>query len=343
MTKTNTNLYWADNIRFVATIFVIIIHVTAPVVENYSRINYNYWKIANLIDSLCRCSVPLFVMLSGAFLLGKEETTALFFRKRTKKILLPFLVWSCVYLGMSYVSTFIFNSSTNNNLVEWIVIKITHGTSYHLWYIYMIIGLYLMIPFLVKMIKSLQRKDYLLFFFIWLLTLLLHWPIVASFLPNFDFTFFTGYIGYLLLGYFLSTINLKFLNLKTGISMAVLGWIMTFLLTYFSTAEDHKLVEIYYEYLTPNVALTAIGVFIIFKNLKPENILFNKLSNLISQYSYGIYLNHVLILTFLYRIGISWKFINPLIGIFLTFFTCLIISIIIVWLTEILRLRKYLG
>lgn len=338
----NPNLVWADNIRFIATIFVVMIHVTFPVVDKYGSIDIIYWQTANIIESVCRSAVPLFVMLSGTLLLGKNEHTKIFYNKRLKKIAIPFLIWSLAYLVIAYASEFIIGSSNQNQLV-WILIQLKKGTAYHLWYIYMILGLYFTIPYLSKVVHQLEKIDFYLFFGLWILTLFMNIPVIKFYFPIFDLTFFTGYIGYLLLGYFLTISKSRLFSCKSGVFMFIAGWFLTVLFSWISSDYEQNFVGIYYNYLSPNVAMMSTGIFIIIKEMNIHNSTFNKVSQLISKYSFGVYLNHVLIITILYKLGINWKVFNPILGTSITFCVVMIFSVIIVWISEKINFRKYLG
>lgn len=336
-----SNIAWLDNIRFIATIFVVIIHIVFPVVEKFEVIKPIYWHTANIIESICRSAVPLFVMLSGALLLGKNEQLMFFYRKRLHKVAIPFVIWSLVYLVISYLSEFIFNSSDKNKLL-WLASQLKNGTAYHLWYIYMILGLYLTIPYLTKLIPKLNKIDFYMFFILWACTLFLKVPIINTYFPNFDLTFFTGYIGYLLLGYFL-TKNDNYFSIKSGAFMVMAGWICTILLTYLSSQQEKRFVGIFYNYLSPNVALITAGIFIILRDIKIKSPIFQKIIQTVSKYSFGIYLTHVLIITILYKFGLDWKIFNPILGIIITFLVVLALSVIFTFATEKMKIRKYLG
>ena len=342
MTKTNTNLEWADNLRFIATIFVIIIHVIFPVVQNYATVDTGAWHTANIIESLCRSAVPIFVMLSGALLLGKQENIDTFYNKRIKKIGLPFLCWSFIYFLVAYISEFVIGSSTQDKFL-WFVNNLKNGSCYHLWYLYMILGLYLIIPYLSKIVPSLKNKDYYFFITIWTISLFLNFPAIKDYFPNFDITFFTGYIGYLLLGFFLSDILSKQLSFRFGMIIFIVGWLTTFLLTWISSSSEQKFVPTYYNYLSPNIALIAVGLFIMIIKSSQSNNLYSRISKIISDYSYGIYLNHVLFITIGFKLGLSWKTLNPFLGVSLTFLFVILLSVTFVWISEKLKLRKFFG
>src|SRR5690606_41105753 len=82
--------------------------------------------------------------------------------------------------------------------------KVLHASKAHLWYLYMIIGLYLAIPYLRKIFNQASTREIEIFIILWFISMIVmnkfYYPVV----PKFDLTFFSGYLGYLVLGYYLS-------------------------------------------------------------------------------------------------------------------------------------------
>ena len=156
---------WLDIIRFIATIAVIVIHVTAPYIYQYGSISMAQWNFYNVVDSLSRFAVPFFVMLSGALLMNKEIQLADFLKKRFVRILIPFLFWSIVYSVYNYYKL---NIENKMNISAYVLDCFTNGASYHLWYIYMLIGLYLLIPILAKWIQTSSDSSINYFILIWI-------------------------------------------------------------------------------------------------------------------------------------------------------------------------------
>ncbi|MBN1412663.1 MAG: acyltransferase family protein [Spirochaetales bacterium] len=97
--KDRPRVLWADILRIIACFSVILLHSVAELLYKYKELKPDYWMAANFWDSLTRFCVPVFVMLSGYFLLGtRSELKPLpFFKKRILKILMPFLVWAAIY------------------------------------------------------------------------------------------------------------------------------------------------------------------------------------------------------------------------------------------------------
>ena len=159
---------WLDIIRFIATIAVIVIHVTAPYIYQYGSIPMAQWNFYNVVDSLSRFAVPFFVMLSGALLMNKEIQLADFLKRRFVRILIPFLFWSIVYSVYNYYKL---NIENKMNISTYMLDCFTNGASYHLWYIYMLIGLYLLIPILGKWIQTSSDSSINYFILIWIVFL----------------------------------------------------------------------------------------------------------------------------------------------------------------------------
>ncbi|HAK29628.1 MAG TPA: acyltransferase, partial [Sphingobacterium sp.] len=89
-------------LRIVAIFLVILIHSSSGYLNSNEFESFD-WSYANWLNSFSRFAVPLFVVISGALLLQKDESTGQFYRKRLLKIVPPFLFWSIVYLFYYFV------------------------------------------------------------------------------------------------------------------------------------------------------------------------------------------------------------------------------------------------
>ena len=98
MEDRSENLFWVDVIRALVMFGVVLAHVSADVITEWGRFPASWWWAANIYDSFARGCVPVFVMVSGALLLPKDESYRSFFVKRFKRILIPFVVWTALYL-----------------------------------------------------------------------------------------------------------------------------------------------------------------------------------------------------------------------------------------------------
>src|SRR3712207_2098915 len=99
-TSEKATTLWVDNLRIVAAFAVVVIHVSSGVMDEQATGSTNWW-IGNLYNSMMRWCVPAFVMVSGLLLLdpSKNESIRLFYRKRTRRVLVPLLFWTMFFLG----------------------------------------------------------------------------------------------------------------------------------------------------------------------------------------------------------------------------------------------------
>lgn len=290
------NIY-ISNLRVAATIGVILIHATTGYLQQVPVGSFN-WDYANWMNGLTRYAVPIFVMISGALLLHKEESTLDFYRKRLLKIVPPFLFWTLVY-----IIYYFWKSGTWANLsmqqitsISWT--KFRTGANAHLWYLYMIMGLYLAIPFLRKMVKHCSTRELELFLLIWFVSLFIVNKRWQDIVIRIDLTFFTNYIGYLVLGYYLSIQDFS----KSRIWFVIL-WLascaFTIYITHTLSVSQQKYDPSFYGYVLPNIAVAATAFFVCIKYFS-KRVTSPLWISLIDKYSFGIYLAHIIVLNYVH-------------------------------------------
>ena len=286
-------------LRVLATIFVVMIHASTGFLYRIDPEAFD-WSYANWINAATRCSVPIFVIISGYLLLHKDENTWLFYKKRIPKLLYPFAFWTLIYLVYYFYRYTNFESLSSEKIGSIILDKILHGANAHLWYLYMIIGLYFAIPFLRKIMLQSTNREIEIFLFFWMLSMCFTSKPLYSVMPKFDLTFFSGYVGYLVLGYYLSIQDFKFKNRTwvfaiTYILMVVIGAIGTNILN----QGANKLNTFFYNYVFVTTAIAAASLFLWVK----ESVKQAKVPNwilIVDKYSFGIYLSHIIPLNYLH-------------------------------------------
>ncbi len=88
--------YKIDTLRTITALLVILLHTTANYM--YTQIdNLSFWVVATL-NAFTQVAVPIFVMISGSFLLGRDEDLKPFLKKRVVRILPPLIFWTIIYL-----------------------------------------------------------------------------------------------------------------------------------------------------------------------------------------------------------------------------------------------------
>ena len=337
------NLDWVDSLRVLATFSVIVLHVAAGVYYQYGSISNFDWWTANIYSSIVRFCVPIFLMISGALMFSKTyEKTGEFLKRRLMRIVLPFLFWSLVYISVSLF--FKFHDGTlmsAREILKFIFMGLRNGASYHLWYMYMVVGLYLFFPIIGKWLQNSDENGIKYFLLIWILTVVSHLMFVEKLFPNIETSYFSGFIGFPVLGYYLNKTIFNFRNKKAVyLILITVGILTTMFGTSFMTYHNNQLFEGFYSYLSLNVIIVSIGVFLLFKDF----IRFNSKAILFfSKYSFGIYLVHVMILTVVSRLGISFEFGTPIIGIPVLSVFCFISSTVIIWGVNKLPFGKFIS
>jgi surface polysaccharide O-acyltransferase-like enzyme len=339
----NENLDWIDSLRVLATFSVIFLHAAASVVYQYETISNSDWWIGNIYDSAVRFCVPIFLMISGALILSKTyENIGEYLKKRVLRIVFPFLFWSIIYIARDLFLKFYHGEHLSFiESLKFIFSLLKSGASIHLWYIYMLIGLYLFFPIIGKWIHNSNKHEIKYFLGIWLLTIFAALPFVKKFFPNIEISYFSGYIGFPVLGYYLSKTTFNFNRKKLIYIFSILtGILITIIGTHFMTQYNGSYYPGFYDYLSFNVILVSAGIFLLFKDFVRSN---SKMILFFSKYSYGIYLVHVLVLRALEILGLSYTFVNPIIGIPLASIFCFIISSLIIWGMNKLPFGKYIS
>jgi len=315
---------------------VILLHVSAEyVIKGQDTLTYDssFW-IGNVLDSFSRASVPLFVLISGMFLLGRTESFRDFYRKRASRILRPLVFWSVIYSAYRLAGTYFIKGITGITLAK---TAVTELPFYHLWYLFMLVGLYLISPLLNIVIAKCTTKE------LWKVAIALlglgmlnnGYGILTGGRPIF-LLWFIDFIGYFLLGYLIMHSKKTYpaaLLLLTFIASGVLISALSF---YTAKHFDHLY---FYSYLSPLVVIGALSFFKFFLQL-------NLKENVLSQIAYlslGIYLIHAGLLNFLV-IGLKYSKLtfldNPLIGIPIKFTFAFFSALAISWLFSKSKLLK---
>jgi surface polysaccharide O-acyltransferase-like enzyme len=340
------NIDWINNIRLVALYAVIILHGTAPLLMLYGKVPMSDWVMADMLNAIARFAVPVFVMVTGALLLPREYEIGDFLKKRLGRVVWPFLFWSLVYIGYSWYNEEIILTGDFRANVKIVLHALKYGSSYHLWYVYMLIGLYFFIPVISKFIRNASGKEVLYFLIVWFAVMIWSQPYLLRYSPAVDLHYFAGYTGYLVLGYYLAFKDFKIPYLRTWM-------LLLFLVSAAVIAAGTWLIipypkwpgTLFYEPLNPAVLLLSASVFMIFKLSAPKvSPTLIRVRDFAGRYNYGIYLSHALILYFLDDpVGISYKFGMPIFSIPFTALICFILSLLLVWLISKIPYGKWVS
>lgn len=325
-----------DFIRTFAIFLVILLHASNETLQTPS-VPAGYWWTAVIYKSLSLSCAPLFVMLSGAMLLQPtklDEPIGLFLKKRFNRIGPAFAFWSAVYLAWAfYTSGF---PLTVDNMVQGVFHSLFGGAYYHFWFIYLIVGLYLITPILRVIVSSgnLRILQYLVLVWFAGVAIVPLIQLASGLVLNNTVFVIGGWVGYFVLGVSLQRMKLRSLVLYglaiLSFSWTIFGiWLMNFPLK--SLGQNY----FFFDYLTANVIIGSVTLFMILLKhqiaLKSGVMILNKIVRVISKNTLPIFLFHVIVLESFQRgffgFRLSVTTLDPLIEIplltLLTLFTTL--------------------
>lgn len=322
-------LYWITNLRVLATIIVVLIHTSGGMLFHYKTIPHSWWWIGNIISSFGRFSVPVFVMISGALLLGRDIELFPFLQKRFIRVWVPFTIWVIIYV--LYHNIFERNPhSFQKAFLDYLTLG--GGLYGHLWFVYMILGLYLLTPFINHFVLKATNQEINFFLLLCFISCSV-FPLINKFFGlviKLDLQNLGGYLGYFVAGYILKNREFNWnkwfyvAGFAIGFGIAIFG-------NYWLIIPQGKLDDYFYHYLSPNIILMSLSIFLFFKETSNKAFYPSIMDNL-DKASFGIYLSHYLIITILsHKFSINWRWNAPIIGIFTHAILTLIISYLLIW------------
>ena len=273
-----------DYIRCLAVLLVIVVHVIGVDLNIatdlagttiYSNLDFARWWALN-------CNI-LFVMLSGALLLPyKQESMGAFYVRRLTKIVIPlviYYIWYLVYFGQRPAGQ---EFSVFDIIKGIATADLTAVGAYHFWLLYVIIAVYIFIPFMRWMIKDMPYK-YLTGFVIATIFVLSY----ATYLPlNIGLNVsYLGWCGVAVVGYWCSKEETR----KYDVALIILG-LAACILMWFVFKYDPSFSDTLWN-LSPYRLIASMGIFAIFFKVKDHLKSFYVI-RLVSKYSFSIMLIH---------------------------------------------------
>ncbi|MDD4872884.1 MAG: acyltransferase family protein [Kiritimatiellae bacterium] len=322
-------LVWIDALRVMACFGVVSLHVVAPVLNYLFNTRLSLWWTANIVMILIASCVALFVMISGSLFLERPcHKNASGFLLRRVRFFLQIVFWTILYIIIRFVSEPAFSSKQ-------LLADLWRGVPYyHLWFLYMIAGLYLVTPFLCGYVRMVSRpvRTFIIFA---LFIIASCWFLAGELQPRWQkqsiLVLFVPFIPYYLLGY----------ELKKVVSDRKIGWFslgMFFLsgaillLTVFllaGKAGKWGIIHWFFGSFSPFVLLMAICLFYFMYTLN-QNRLLTILARL-SPLTLGIYVLHPFFIRFLGEVGFPGTLFNPNLAVVLLMITVFSWSALTAW------------
>ena len=322
------NIGWIDLLRVIACGLVVFAHCCDPFVAHFDA-NRGMFLTGVFAGSLARPSVPLFAMMTAVLLLPIKSGTTIdgFYKKRIGRIIAPLVFWSLALPLMAFIYFTVLNPGTANpqlsvgdytaaTLVQRLctfIFNFNFDTT-PLWYLYMLIGLYIVMPIINSWLTQATRKEIKTILYIWGVTLFLPYikmvAPVLGYAGNYGHTgllgecdwnvygtfyYISGFIGYIILAYYLKRYPLNWSRKKTMaicLPMFAVGYAITsvgYVVTNEYFPGNYAYLEILWYFTGINVFMMTFPIFVTAQMLNTGP---RKWLSKAAKFTFGVYLCH---------------------------------------------------
>ena len=309
---------WADALRCVAAFWVVMIHVAAVPAAHMSDIPLSWWRWADAYDATSRAAVPVFIMISGALLLTRTEwDTATFLRRRALRLAPAMLFWSLAYDAWKALTQ---NAAFSAAGFLGHVVNGLNAPAYpHLWFLWLIAGLYLIAPLLQPFAAHASRTTHVFVAALWfastaIVPALARWGGITVGIYTQPIV---GYVGYFVVGASLrrftpARLPRAIVALLLATFVASAGW--TAIATDHLSVASRRLDEQFMDPLSPSVIPMALAAFLLSRHWAanaPATGRGRVALLAVGSSSFGIYLLHPLFIDVADAAGLS---LDPLLA-----------------------------
>lgn len=313
MTNGNVRIFYFDALRVIAILCVVLLHVTGHLGEMMGYNVHTIYSFSGIFETFSnnffRIGIGLFLMLSGALLLGRDWNIKDFLSKRIPRIVKPFLFWSLIFSILLIVASYLVPGINfvkhfgiwDMLMVFWNTLMCKAPGSAVYWFFWMMLGVYLIMPVFNKWVRHAELSELEYFLVIWIVSTLFDYTLMRQ--CPIKLSYFTSPIGFVVLGYYLRYTERKLFNSKA------LSWILIIvpailMLVYSYSALDKSILFEFHRYSIP-VIVEATGVFCLFKTSNRLNEIPDLAKRFITSVavcSYGMYLIHSQIIMIIRKI-----------------------------------------
>jgi surface polysaccharide O-acyltransferase-like enzyme len=321
-------MIWMDNARVIAIFAVVLLHVSAGVVVGYD-VGSGYWWFGNVYDSMVRWCVPVLVMISGGLLLDPDKNKGFltFYKNRMHRILIPMISWSLFFLFWAHWRG-------DKSSVTTLAMRILTGQPhYHMWFLYMILGLYLFAPFMSKIVAHSSTNELIFFVCVGFAVAGVNsvYGNLYGGISQLFFNWFLLFVPYFFLGYLIRRQDAMPSDVIMW-AVFILSVIATSLGCYFFSMKGGIKAGLYfYDYLSVTVIPMSISAMYLLKTWT-RPIYNRSVSRTLSTLMFGVYLVHPIVLELMDGKGVGTMWFHPMLSVpvitVIVFFT----SLLAVWI-----------
>ncbi|NLB29348.1 MAG: acyltransferase [Clostridiales bacterium] len=295
VTARRPRALYLDLLRCYAIVCVVLLHALVPLLSDTKYFGTNSWLAALAINPFCRTGVAIFLMISGHLLLNDPlaDDMSRFYKKRLPRLMVPLLVWNVVYY-LYYALVWGLGGGIGGFFTQ----LINSGTAYHMWYVYTLIGIYLLTPYLKKITDACSKGQVagLFFLIIGMTTIRPFINTTASIYIHLFEPLMQGYIGYFLLGYLLGSVDFSRAQRALFYLGGAAGYVVNVAFGYARSTPEALDYSMNAGYALPRF-LFAAAIFVLFRQIfgKSEGAVV-RLASKFAGLTFGIYWVHVIAL-----------------------------------------------
>lgn len=303
-------------LRVLAGFAVVVLHsIYYPYLLFAKEMSERQIRVALVIHNNLMWAVPCFLMVTGALLLAKKKTLTLSYcvRRYVPRVLIALILF---HIFDSIFSLIMQNTTITGQTLKEIATTLVQGKGWpHLWYLYLLIGLYLLMPFTKRALEASSRRERmgLLAILIFFLSILPIAKVGFDVAIGFTLPITTIFPTFLVLGYCME-VDVRRRRPWLGFASFLLGTlIITFFALYLRSLGYDALPYIA-SYASVAVILQAVGLYECFRSFDREegspshplkeakqSKLLARLLRELDQCTFGIYLVHMFFVYGLFR------------------------------------------
>lgn len=345
--EKNTRLLYADILRIIAAFSVLFQHTTSSAWYSISP-SSDPWLPLNFFNSIARFGVCIFVMISGAFMLDpdRNHTPEKIIKKNLFHLIQLIIFWGIFY---GIFQTIIQQGTLKDFLLSPLLIFSKPKT--HLWFLYMLAGLYLFTPALRIFTTNASEKI--------LRYTLIALVIFGMIIPTsthlthriFDIDIYklltiqgtSSFLIYYLAGFYFSKYSITKKIRLSIYALALASWFISFMGSTYLSLMRKAPDEYFFGNLRPTNFFIVIGIFLFFQSICGNKKVNSRFISILSGTTLGIYLIHPVFLKLFYALKLNLTSPSPWVNVPLTALALFIISFLITWaLQKIPWLKKFL-
>ncbi|MBR3836239.1 MAG: acyltransferase family protein [Clostridia bacterium] len=338
-------VYYYDYLRVFAIIAVILLHIAAQEWSGLTGRDTS-WQIFNVFNSISRWGVSVFLMISGSLFLSRDIDIRTIYKKYITRMVVSYFLWSAIYALFAPKNTLYLGAFSTFSLKDFITSTLVGPV--HLWFIPMIVGIYMCIPLIRQIVVSKKLLDYYLllgFVFAYAVPQMVYLTkdfatgfakdfllSVNTLISDMNVRIVIGFVYIFVLGYFLAQTEFTKKQRQVIYILGIIGFCSTIILNAVVGWKTDAISKNYYQTFTINVLFEAVSVFVWFKYRKLENEKLNRFVSKLSEYSFGAYLIHILVMAAFRLWGFSADSFNPVLCVPALTVTTVVISFVLSFL-----------